>query len=360
MYLFPKEKIYFCKNSAEIEENNYYPFGLKQESNILNFSTYNYGYNGKELQTETGWNDYGARMYMPDIARWGVIDPLAETSRRFNPYNYALNNPMMFIDPDGRKAMAPNTWEWNTPTGGALGYMLGGGASTFGSFAEFLGEENPLTKFNNNDTGGGAGIGLGTEATYDEVMDFLGLPRQQYFQGIDFSQFGNDNDEEPVNFFGNNSHDQVFRDKFEQQFSKFKNTKGDGIFRVYGHGDTGMIWNDEQEIWNAKTFDKVMGAKNKNWKNIDKYENPILFLYSCLSGFEFEKTGKSSAIARKISKQHPNLTVVGFDSYVDYGQKNSGMSKINFSPNTGDGNGYIVIFKNGEIIHKELFKNYIK
>jgi RHS repeat-associated protein len=87
-----------------LEENNYYPFGLKHEgyNALAGNPSYQYKYNGKELQ-ETGMYDYGARFYMPDIGRWGVVDPLAETSRRWTPYNYAFNNPIRFIDPDGRQ-----------------------------------------------------------------------------------------------------------------------------------------------------------------------------------------------------------------------------------------------------------------
>lgn len=117
-----------------------------------------------------------------------------------------------------------------------------------------------------------------------------------------------------------------------------------------------MIWDGNKMIYDAEVFDKVMSSKNKKWENIDKYKSPMLILYSCLSAREEETSGQYSAFAKKVSIRHPNLTVVGFDGYVDYGQK--GISRINEHLKTGDGNGKIVIYKNGIIIYKGLFKNF--
>ena len=63
----------------------------------------NYRYNEKEQQ-ESGMYDYGWRHYMPDLGRWFGMDKLSESYASFSPYAYVMNNPMSFVDPDGRLA----------------------------------------------------------------------------------------------------------------------------------------------------------------------------------------------------------------------------------------------------------------
>ncbi|MCL1640554.1 hypothetical protein BAX96_02490 [Elizabethkingia anophelis] len=45
--------------------------------------------------------DYGARMYMPELGRWGTSDRKGELYLSKSPYSYANNTPVNAIDPDG-------------------------------------------------------------------------------------------------------------------------------------------------------------------------------------------------------------------------------------------------------------------
>lgn len=112
-----------------LEENHYYPFGLKHEG--YNTNTHGlanrYKYNGKEFQDELGLNvyDYGNRNYDAAIGRFFNMDRFSEKYVDTSPYHYTKNNPVFFIDikgdslavfrPDGSfwKVMDDGKKEWS-------------------------------------------------------------------------------------------------------------------------------------------------------------------------------------------------------------------------------------------------------
>ncbi|HEY4935434.1 MAG TPA: RHS repeat-associated core domain-containing protein [Puia sp.] len=102
------------KHGPLVEQKDYYPFGMENPALSTKTIKANYyenriKFNGKELQNKeftdgTGIEeyDYESRMQDPQLGIWHNIDQLADKSAGWSPYSYTFNNPMRFIDPDGR------------------------------------------------------------------------------------------------------------------------------------------------------------------------------------------------------------------------------------------------------------------
>jgi RHS repeat-associated protein len=61
-----------------------------------------YRFNGKELDEESGLYYYGARYYNPQVSVWLGVDPLAGKFPAISPLAFSANNPLLYIDPDGK------------------------------------------------------------------------------------------------------------------------------------------------------------------------------------------------------------------------------------------------------------------
>ena len=87
-----------------LQHLRYYPYGEILLSQKASGSTYDsdYKFNAKPLDTESGFYNYGARMYDPALGIWLSVDPLSEKYPSLSPFSYCAGNPVNLYDPDGR------------------------------------------------------------------------------------------------------------------------------------------------------------------------------------------------------------------------------------------------------------------
>ena len=100
-----------------VERRDYLPFG-KTRAEVIAETEHpelyeDYGYTGKEKDSETGLHYYGARYYDSEIGRFTQIDPLVldeagkslasvlTNPQELNSYSYVTNNPLRFVDENG-------------------------------------------------------------------------------------------------------------------------------------------------------------------------------------------------------------------------------------------------------------------
>lgn len=86
-----------------VQHIEYVPYGevfIEERNNVWNTP---YLFNAKEFDEETGLYYYGARYYDARLAMWYGVDALAEKYYGISSYAYCLNNPVYFIDSDGRE-----------------------------------------------------------------------------------------------------------------------------------------------------------------------------------------------------------------------------------------------------------------
>jgi|GEM_PF-5796807 len=95
--------------------SDFYPYGLALRQYIS--VPEKYQFTGKQRDEETELDYFGARFFDSDIARFEAIDPLAHKFPAWSTYSFCFDNPLKFVDPDGR---APLTDFINKNTGTVL------------------------------------------------------------------------------------------------------------------------------------------------------------------------------------------------------------------------------------------------
>lgn len=90
------------RHGDAIQYLHYMPYGQLLVNQMPYGYDERYKFTGKERDSETGYDYFGARYYAPLLLHWTTVDPLADKYPGISPYAYCNWNPIKFVDPDGR------------------------------------------------------------------------------------------------------------------------------------------------------------------------------------------------------------------------------------------------------------------
>ena len=94
-------------SGAVCNDSDYYPYG--GERPIISSTNNHYKFTGKERDSESGLDNFGARYNSSQYGRFISPDPKMPSIRhlvnpqKWNKYAYVLNNPLSLFDPDGQE-----------------------------------------------------------------------------------------------------------------------------------------------------------------------------------------------------------------------------------------------------------------
>ena len=105
-HLGNNREVWRANNQTTVQRTQYYPSGLPWAyTDDGGASEQPYKFGGKEFIETHGYDsyDFHARGMYPAIMRFTTMDPMAEKYYLVSPYVYCANNPIKYVDPDGRE-----------------------------------------------------------------------------------------------------------------------------------------------------------------------------------------------------------------------------------------------------------------